>query len=466
MADHSVLDRAHGHARAFLGTLASRPVGVPVAPDTLRADLGGPLPERGEDPGQIIDRLVDATSRGLVASAGPRYFGFVIGGSLPVTVAADWLTAVWDQNAALYISSPAAAAVEEIAASWLLQILGLPVTCSVAFVTGATMANFVGLAAARHEVLRRAGWNVEEDGLQGAPEIHVVAGAEAHVTAFAALRMLGLGTRRVKRVAVDDQGRMQRHDLARVLTSCSGPTIVCAQAGNVNTGAFDPIDQIVTETQAHGAWLHVDGAFGLWASAAPRFRHLTAGVERADSWALDAHKWLNVPYDCGIAITHHPDAHREAMRKAAAYLARIEGAARDPADWTPEASRRARGFTIYAALRALGRAGVAELVTRCCDLTRRMGLLLGATRGVQIVNEVVVNQVLVRFHPQGSGDADALTRAVIARVQQDGTCWAGSTTWRDVAAMRISVSGWNTTEADIERSAAAILRAYHEELRR
>lgn len=465
MAHDPVLDRVHQHARTFLDTLPDRPVGRPIEVQVLRAVLARPLPEVGEDPVQIIDDLVRGVEPGLVASPGPRYFGFVIGGSLPVTVAADWLTSAWDQNAGLYVSSPAAAVVEEVAAGWILDVLGLPAGSSVGFVTGATMANFTGLAAARHEVLRRAGWDVEQRGLQNAPPVHVVVGDEVHVTALAALGMLGLGRGTPKKVPADGQGRMRPDALEKALQDVDGPCIVCAQAGNVNTGAFDPLQEIEPLVHRRGAWLHVDGAFGLWAATVPQLRSHLRGVARADSWALDAHKWLNVPYDSGLVIVANPAAHHAAMSAAASYLLRGGEAERDPFDWVPEFSRRARGFTIYAALRALGRRGLTDLVERCCALAHTMAARLGATPGVEILNEAVLNQVLVRFHPRGQGDADALTRAVIARIQREGTCWTGGTTWHGVAAMRISVSGWNTTEADIDRSAAAILAAYEQELR-
>jgi glutamate/tyrosine decarboxylase-like PLP-dependent enzyme len=417
------------------------------------------LSELGQAPADVVFELARAAECGLVASAGPRYFGFVIGGSHPAALAADWLTSAWDQNAGLYATSPAAATVEEIAAAWILDLLGLPKGAGVGFVTGAQMANFVGLCAGRHAVLDRVGWNVEEDGLREAPPIDVVVGEEVHVTILSALRMLGLGSRRARRVAVDGQGRMRPDDLERVLRECPGPTLVCAQAGNVNTGAFDPMVEIAPLVRARGAWLHVDGAFGLWAATSPELRDHVDGVGRADSWATDAHKWLNVPYDCGIAIVADPAVQRAALTARASYLVQTAGAERDPFEWAPEFSRRARGFTVYAALRSLGRRGLADMIERCCRLARRMadGLMRGP--GVRILNEVTLNQVLVRFEPPGGGDADAFTRAVIARVQQDGTAWLGGSRWRDQEVMRISVSNWSTTEADADRSTDAILAA-------
>jgi len=390
---------------------------------------------------------------------GPRYFGFVIGGGYPVAVAADWLTSAWDQNAGIYATSPAAAVVEHVAATWVRTLLGLPPTAGVGFVTGGQMANFTCLAAARHDVLRKAGWDVEEHGLYGAPPITVVVGDEAHVTIFSALRYLGLGAGRVRTVEVDGQGRMRPDALAATLATCDGPTIVCAQAGNVNTGSFDSLAEIAPLTRGRAAWLHVDGAFGLWAAASPALRHLVAGVELADSWATDAHKWLNVPYDSGLAIVADASAHRAAMSITAAYLVPGASDERDPLDWAPEFSRRARGFPVYAALRALGARGVAELVGRCCALARRMAQRLAAAPRVTVLNDVVLNQVLVRFAAPDGGDADAFTRAVVEQVQRDGTCWLSGTTWQGKAAMRISVINWSTTEADADRSAAAILKA-------
>jgi glutamate/tyrosine decarboxylase-like PLP-dependent enzyme len=462
MADDGVLHRAYQHARAFLNTLPDRPVGPPVPAQRLTS-LTGPLPEMGIDPDEVIDNLVRGAEPGLVASAGPRYFGFVIGGSLPAALAADWLTSAWDQDAVLYVTSPAAAVIEDVAASWVLDLLGLPPTSSVGFVTGAMMANFTALASARHEVLARVGWDVEERGLIGAPPIHVVIGEEAHVTVTRSLGLLGLGRGRVTRVPADEQGRMRADALRETLASREGPTIVCAQAGNVNTGAFDPFAEIADAVQEHGAWLHIDGAFGLWAAASPALRRRVSGAIRADSWAVDAHKWLNVPYDNGIVVVAHPQSHRAATAMTAAYLAQSSGDARDPSDWVPESSRRARGVTVYAALRTLGRRGVADLIDRTCGLAVYMANTLRQTSGIEILNEVVLNQILVRFQPRGAGQADPLTRAVVSRVQQEGTCWTGGTTWHGLAAMRISVSGWSTAREDIARSAAAITAAYTRE---
>ena len=453
-------------ASNYLAALPERAVGRPVPVEQLRPLLAGPLPETGESAEGVLRGLAAAVDQGIVATTGPRYFGFVTGGTLPAAMTADWLATLWDQPAFAYIASPAGAVVEEVAADWLVELLGLGRDgreISTGFTTGCTMGNFTALAAARHALLAREGWDVEANGLFGAPEIDVVVGGEAHASLFVSLQMLGLGRERVHRVPADDQGRMRADALPEVLEASQGPTIVCAQAGNVNSGAFDPLSEIAEATRAKGAWLHVDGAFGLWAAATPRLRHLTAGIELADSWATDAHKWLNVGYDSGLVFVADPAAHRGAMSLAAAYLTAAEKDERDPFDWVPEASRRARGFAIYAALRSLGRQGLAALIERCCDLATTMAERLGAEPGIEILNAVVLNQVVVRFHADPDGEAnsevdDPFSRAVIAAVQEDGTCWAGSTHWRDQAAMRISVSNWSTTEADVERSADAIIR--------
>ncbi len=452
-----LLTRTSEIARAFLVSLDERPVARPLDPATLRDALGGPLADEGTDPLAVVESLARIVDPGLVASAGPRYFGFVVGGTHPAGLAADWLTSAWDQNACLFVMSPAAAVAEEVAAAWLLDLLGLPPDASVGFTTGATMANFTALAAARHAVLERAGWDVEAQGLTGAPPIALVAGDESHATIFAALQMLGLGRDRVRRIAVDEQGRMRPDALAAVLAAVDGPPIVCAQSGNVNTGAFDPLAEIADLVHARDGWLHVDGAFGLWAATVPRLRGHLAGVERADSWTTDAHKWLNVPYDSGLVFVRRRDAHRRAMTLGAPYYVEAVGGEREPSNWVAELSRRARGFAVYATLRSLGRRGVTELVDRCCRLARRMADRLAEDEGVQILNDVPSNQILARFLPAGGGDADAHTRRVIRRVQEDGTCWLGGTTWRGIAAARVSVSNWTTTDADVDRAAAAIL---------
>jgi len=460
VAQEDVLGRAVTIARQYIASRRDRPVWPTTTLDDLRQALGGPLPDGPTEPLTVVDRLARAAEQGLVTTTGPRYFGFVTGGALPATVAADWLAAAWDQNAGLYVMSPAGAVAEEVAGRWVADLLGLPEAVSVAFATGCHMANFTALAAARHEVLRRVGWDAEADGLQRAPRLRVIVGNEVHVSVVGALRTLGIGSREVVRVDADDQGRMRPDVLSRTLATGIGPTIVCAQAGNVNTGAFDPFEPIADACRDHGAWLHVDGAFGLWAGASQALRHHVQGVAHADSWATDAHKWLNVPYDSGLAFTAHPAAHRAALSVSAAYLVRSPEEPREPMDWTPESSRRARGFAVYAALRQLGRAGVEDMIDRCCRLARRFADRLRAEPRIRILNEVVLNQVLVRIEP-GSGDADRATRETVRRVQEERVCWLGGTRWHDMDAMRISVSNWSTTEADVDRSAESIIRGVH-----
>jgi len=449
---HSLLERAEGHASAWIETIAERPVRATRSSDELRQLLGGPLAQQALDPEIVTATLANAALGGTVASTGPRFFGFVVGGRLPAALAADWLVSTWDQNACVYAQSPLVSVIEQITGSWLLEIAGLSPGMSFGFVTGCQMASFTGLAAARHRVLRRAGWDVEANGLCGAPPIEVVVSEEAHYTIFMALRLLGIGTAQVRRIPTDDQGRMRADELGKFLHARkNGPCIVCAQAGNVNTGAFDPLAAIAEQTRAAGAWLHVDGAFGLWAAAAPARAHLLAGSELADSWATDAHKWLNVPYDCGLAFVRDPHALQAAMAITAEYLP-TQTEQRNPSDFTPELSRRARGVEVWAALRSLGRAGLADMIGRNCVQARRFAEKLRAG-GCEILNDVVLNQVLVAF-----GDAEK-TKRVIQAIQDDGTCWAGITVWQGRTAMRISVSSWATTEADVDQSVAAMLRA-------
>jgi glutamate/tyrosine decarboxylase-like PLP-dependent enzyme len=450
-----LLQRAHAHAADYLQRLPDRPVAASASREELLAALRLPLPAHGEADAAVLDLLAAQAGRGTSACASPRYFGFVIGGSLPVALAADWLVSSWDQNAGIYVISPLVSVLEDIAAEWLLELFDLPRECGVGFVTGCQMANFTALAAARHGVLRSAGWDVEADGLQGAPRVNLVASAESHVTIDVAARYLGFGTRGILRVESDDQGRMRADRLAEVLAGLEGPTIVCAQAGNVNSGAFDPLREIAAIAHRHGAWLHVDGAFGLWARASAAQRALADGIELADSWATDAHKWLNVPYDCGVVMVRERDDHRAAMASSAAYLIQTRGAERDPTDWVPEFSRRARSVPVYATLRALGRDGIEALVAQGCARARQMGARLAAEPGISVLNDVVLNQVLVRF-----ADDDETTRRVIAGVQREGTCWLSGTVWHGLAAMRISVSNWATSQDDAARSAEAIVRVF------
>jgi glutamate/tyrosine decarboxylase-like PLP-dependent enzyme len=439
------LSAAAERAIRYLESLDGRSVAPSKRAVAALAQIDEPLPEEPSDPAAVLAVLDDLGSPATMAMAGRRFFGWVIGGSLPATVAANWLAAAWDQNAAGWQSSPAAAAFEQVAQRWLLDVLGLPADCAVGFVTGATMANFACLAAARQTVLKKAGWNVEADGLFGAPPITVVVGDEVHVSVLKALGLLGLGRNRVLRVPVDDQGRMRADRFPAV----TGPTILCLQAGNVNTGAVDPLGNLCVLARRAGAWVHVDGAFGLWATAAPRRAPLLAGVADADSWATDAHKWLNVPYDCGLAFVRDARALQTAMAVTAAYLS--DAPERKPSDFTPELSRRARGLEVWAALKSLGRAGLADTIERCCRHAERFAAGLRAA-GYEVLNEVVLNQVLVSF-----GDA-ATTRRVIEALQADGTCWCGGTEWQGRTAMRISVSSWATTDADVEKSLAAMLR--------
>ena len=443
----TLLEATANRAICYLESLATRSVAPTAAALAELPRLDGPFPEASCDPSEVIALLDDVASPASVAMAGPRFFGFVIGGALPVTVAANWLATAWDQNSAVHHATPATAQLEATAMRWTLDVLGLPPQCGAAFVTGATVANFSALAAARHSVLEHAGWNVEADGLFGAPPITVVVSEEVHPSVTKALGMLGLGRSRVTRVPVDGQGRMRIDQFPAL----AGPTIVCTQVGNVNTGSVDPVADIVDLARAAEAWVHVDGAFGLWAAASPKYAHLTRGMDAAHSWATDAHKWLNVPYDSGLAIVRDPHALRAAMAITAAYLP-TASSHRNPADFTPELSRRARGVEIWAALQQLGRAGVAELVERCCAHAMRFAVQLSAA-GFEILNDVVLNQVLVTF-----GDA-ATTARVIEAVQADGTCWAGITEWQGRTAMRISVSSWSTTAADVDLSVTAIVRA-------
>ncbi|MBW2596003.1 MAG: aspartate aminotransferase family protein [Deltaproteobacteria bacterium] len=404
------------------------------------------LPDDTTEAELILQMLDEVGSPASMAMAGPRFYGFVIGGSLPVALAANWLATAWDQNSALYQVTPATALIENVALRWLLDLLKLPSESGGAFVTGATVANFTALAAARHVVLEQVGWNVEAEGLFGAPPITVIVGEEAHPTLFKSLGLLGLGRSRVVKVSIDTQGRMRSESIPTI----AGPTIICTQAGNVNTGGFDPIGTICDIAHEAGAWVHVDGAFGLWAATAPSRAYLTEDIKNADSWATDAHKWLNVPYDSGLAIVRDTDALRAAMAITAEYLP-TSTPYRNPSDYTPELSRRSRGVEIWAALRHLGRKGVAELIERCCRHARRFAEELGKA-GYQILNEVVLNQVLVSF-----GDPETTNR-VIAAIQAEGTCWCGGTTWQGHTAMRISVSSWATTDDDVDRSIDAILR--------
>jgi glutamate/tyrosine decarboxylase-like PLP-dependent enzyme len=445
-----LLNRTAQIAEEYLGTVADRPVAATLGYEDVLAALDAPLPETGDDAEAVLETIA-GIEPGMMATAGPRYFGFVTGGALPVAVAADWLTSTWDGPHFGRVISPAGAAVEDVAARWVLEALGLPADARVGFVTGATMANLVGFAAARHRVLAGVEWDVEERGLIGAPAVRVIVGDEVHVSLLKALRILGFGSAGVERVPVDGNGAMQPGPLAAMLREGSGPAIVCAQAGNVNTGACDPMLPIVAAARDAGAWVHVDGAFGMWAAAAPGRRALVAGADGADSWAIDAHKWLNVPYDSGLAIVADVEAHQAAMSAVADYLV-------GPSDGgllrTPEMSRRGRAIPVYAVLRHLGREGLAEMIERNCSQASRFADTVGRLDGGAVLNDVVLNQVLVRFD-----DSDAVTAAVVEGVVRSGEAWLGGTVWHGMGAARVSFSNWSTTDEDVDRLVAAMADA-------
>ena len=442
---HPLLESVAERASRYLDEIQERRVSPSAEAIAALDAFVEPLPEKPSEPDDVLKMLDELGSPATMGISGARFFGFVIGGSVPAALAANWLATAWDQNAGLFLATPISAVLEEVATEWLIDALKLPAGCGSAFVTGATVANFTALAAARHAVLARAGWDVESRGLFGAPEIQVIVSDEAHPSVIKSLGMLGLGRDRVVRVPTDGQGRM----IAERMPELRAPSIVCLQAGNVNTGAFDPAVEICRRAKAAGAWVHVDGSFGIWAAVCPELAHLVEGCELADSWATDAHKWLNVPYDSGLAFVREAVDLRGAMSMSAPYLP--QGAHREPLMHVPELSRRARGVDVWAAMKSLGREGLAELVSRNCACARRFADGLREA-GHEVLNEVVLNQVLVAF-----GDADR-TRAVIAALQEDGTCWAGPTVWQGRTAMRISVSSWATTEADVDRSLEAILR--------
>jgi glutamate/tyrosine decarboxylase-like PLP-dependent enzyme len=451
--DRELLLRTAEIAADYLESLDERPVFPATPVEELAAALGGPLPAGPTDPLEVVEALARAIEPGVVATAGPRYFGYVTGGALPATVAADWLTATWDQVAAFGVLGPSASVAEEVVGDWLKELLGLPQHASFAVTTGCQMAHVTALAAARHHVLLAQGHDVRDTGLAGAPPIRVVAGHYRHVTLDRALRLLGIGTTQIDVVPVDGSARMRPDLLREALAGDDRPTIVCAQAGEVNTGSYDPFAEIVQVVRETDAWLHVDGAFGLWVAASPSRRHLVEGVDGADSWAADGHKWLNVPYDCGLVFCAKPEPHHASMTMTASYYEGQGKWARDAADWTPESSRRARALTVYAALRSLGRTGVAELVDRCCDLAARFAAGASELPGCELLNDVVINQVLFRFAD------DETTSAVLSHVQASGEAWMGGTMRDGRAAIRVSVSNWRTTAADIDRTVAAFERA-------
>ncbi|MBF6989170.1 pyridoxal-dependent decarboxylase [Cupriavidus sp. IK-TO18] len=459
--DLDVLARAAAAATRYRQSAGAARTWPATSYADCREAWDAPTPEAGTPADETIEALRALAEPGLLATTGPRFFGWVVGGSHPVGVAADWLTSAWGQNCANHRGAPAGAAAENTAARWLLDILRLPGTASVGFVTGATMANFVCLAAARTQVLQRAGWDAETQGLFGAPRIQVLIGAEAHTSVYAALRLLGFGSACVSRVPAGRDGAMRAADAQAALAGGAGPAIVIAQAGHIHTGAFDPVAQMLPAIRARGAWLHVDGAFGLWARACPETAALAAGFEAADSWATDGHKWLQAPYDSGYAIVAHPEAHRRAMTAAASYLPLADGDERDPSHYVPELSRRARGFATWAMLRHLGRTGVAGMIARHCRLARRLAARLGQEAGIAVLNRISLNQVLLRFGPEEDPvAADRLTRAVVARVQTAGECYVGGADWRGRAVLRMSVISWATTEEDIDLAAGSIVNAW------
>ncbi len=444
-------------AAAYRQALPERPQRPEKSYEEMRQAFDAPLPDDGLSSLEVIDELATMAEPGLAAMAGPRFFGWVIGASHPVGVAADWLTSAWGQNTGSHLATPSSAAVEETAGRWLLDLLDLPRDCSVGFVTGATVANFVALAAARRCVLEKTGWDVEAHGLFGAPPIHVLIGDDAHTSLFSALKFLGLGHDRVRRVVTDDAGRIKPDAFEAALSDIDGPLIAIAQAGQINTGAFDPFDDLASMTHRKGGWLHVDGAFGLWARACPDRAHLGTGLDQADSWAVDGHKWLQTPYDCGYAIVRHPEIHARAMTTDASYLPQLSEGQRNPSHLVPELSRRARGFATWAMIRHLGRSGIADMVSRHCRIARAMAERLAKEPGVDVLNDVELNQVIVRF-----GDSDDLTQAVIDRAQEDGTCFVGGARWRNQWVMRISVISWPTSDDDGDLSAETIARIWRE----
>jgi len=440
------------------------PAGVSTSRDELSALVNSVLPDEGETPDIAIQTLITSVEKGLINNASSRYFGFVVGRSTPVSIAADWLTSVWNQNAQVYTTSPAAAIIEDIVAQWLLELLALPPEASVGLVTGTQMANFTALTIARNVTLQKHGWNIDADGLQGLPHLNIVCGECCHATVHSAIRMMGLGTKNIRAVPADEEGRIRLDAFRQTLAACTGPTIVCVQAGNVNTGAFDPLAEIIALTKKRNIWVHVDGAFGLWAGASPKFKRLVAGVEEADSWATDAHKMLNVPYDSGIVVIRASEAHRSFKTARCAYAGPAHTDCRDGSQWTPENSRRARGFVLYAALRNLGKKGVQQIIENCCDSAQTFASELTRLPHARVLNQVVFYQVLCRIEPKVNVDVDAFNASIASRLQQDGICWIGATQWRGQAALRISVSNWATTRADVQQSIECLANSIEKEL--
>ncbi len=455
---HPELELAARLAAEYYDSLEQGRISLEASPDELRARLAKDLPLEGIPAEQVIRELHEDALPGLLNSAAGRFFGWVIGGTTPTAIAADWLTTTWDQNAAAYACAPSVAIIEEVVGEWLKDLLGLPEQASYAFVTGCQMAHVTALAAARHHLLAERGWPVGEKGMAGSPPIRVLVG-EHHETLLRARRYLGIGTAAVTQVAIDENGVVMPEAMAAALAEAppEHPTIVSLAAGDLNRGAFDPFDVICDMAHSHGAWVHVDGAFGLWVAASPRLRHLASGIAKADSWATDAHKWLNVPYDSGVAFVAHPEAHRQAMSIPAAYKVEVEDV-RDQVDWNPEWSRRARAIPLYAALRNFGRRGVADMVERCCDHAAELVQRIGELPGAEVLSRPVINQGLVRFLDAG-GDHDARTDAVIRGIVESGEAWFGPTTWNGMRVMRVSVSNHRTGEEDVARAVATVRAA-------
>jgi glutamate/tyrosine decarboxylase-like PLP-dependent enzyme len=455
----AALERATELALTYLESLDAAPVCTTTPLGELRRRFAQPLPDQGVDPVRVIDELARDAAGGLLGTPGGRFYGWVIGGGLPAALAADWLTSAWDQNAGLYACGPAAAVVEEVCGTWLKDVLGLPASASYALVTGCQMAHVTCLAAARHAVLARAGWDVNRDGLAGAPDISVIASDEVHGTSTRAVKLLGIGTANMVVLPSDAESRLTPQALQEALAREPGrPTIVILQAGDVNCGAFDPFPELIALAHAAGAWVHIDGAMGLWCNAVPELRHLLAGAELADSWATDGHKWLNVPYDSGYAFVAHPEHHRAGMEHRASYLVHADDV-RDQLDWTPEHSRRARGFATWAALRELGRSGLSDLVARCCRYAHDIVTRIGALPNARVIRVPQINQGLVRFldpRPEATeADHDKRTDAVMAAINATGEAYFTGTTWRGLRCMRVSVSNWRTTPEDVDRAVAA-----------
>ncbi len=459
MSDYAALDRAVIHAQTFLDSLDERPVAVTATVQELRSSLDKPLSDNGVAPAEVIDDLARDAEAGLLGSTTGRFFGWVIGGNLPAALAADWLTSAWDQNGATYAVSPASSVVEEVAGRWLKEILCLPSQASFAFVTGCQMAHVTALAAARHQLLADRDWDVTRQGLTGAPSIRVLTSELRHESLGRAVGMLGLGLDNIELLPIEQDGRMSVEALAAALKAePERPTVVCLQAGDLNTGQFDDYEAICPLAHEYNAWVHLDGAFGLWAAASGNYRHLLRGAELADSWATDAHKWLNVPFDSGIVFVASPQAHMASLTTRAGYFVAAPESARDQVDWNPEWSRRSRGFVIYAALRELGRNGVANMIDRCCRATERLVAGIDSMDGAEKLVEPIINQGLVRFLA-ADGDHDARTDQVIERIREAGTVWFGGTDWRGKRAMRISVCNYRTTDQDVERALAAVSSA-------